>query len=134
MKLLIQNANYIASNGEKNQADILIENGIVTKIEKKIEVTVDRKVDATGMVVSPGFIDLHVHLREPGGEKKETIATGTLAAARGGFTTVAAMPNTRPVPDTKEQMEWTCKSEFKKLLMYEFYRMHRLRRGSLVRN
>ena len=63
-------------------------------------------IDAEGLFVSPGFIDLHVHLREPGGEKKETIATGTLAAAQGGFTTVAAMPNTRPVPDTKEQMEW----------------------------
>ena len=63
-------------------------------------------MDAAGKLVSPGFIDLHVHLREPGGEKKETIATGTLAAARGGFTTIAAMPNTRPVPDTKEQMEW----------------------------
>lgn len=105
MKLLIQNANYIASNREKNQADILIENGIVTKIEKKIEAEVDRKVDATGMLVSPGFIDLHVHLREPGGEKKETIASGTLAAAKGGFTTVAAMPNTRPVPDTINHME-----------------------------
>ncbi|MDI5983062.1 amidohydrolase family protein, partial [Amycolatopsis magusensis] len=48
----------------------------------------------------------HVHLREPGGEKKETIETGSKAAARGGYTTIAAMPNTRPVPDTKEQMEW----------------------------
>ncbi|MFF2445914.1 dihydroorotase [Neobacillus sp. NPDC058068] len=105
MKLLIQNANYIAFNGEKVQTDILIENGIITKIEKKIEVDVERKVDAAGMLVSPGFIDLHVHLREPGGEKKETIATGTLAAAKGGFTTVAAMPNTRPVPDTINHME-----------------------------
>ncbi|MDN3014821.1 dihydroorotase [Paenibacillus sp. BSR1-1] len=99
MKILIQNASYIASNGENKQSDILIENGIITKIEKKIEENVDRKVDAEGLLVSPGFIDLHVHLREPGGEKKETIATGTLAAAKGGFTTVAAMPNTRPVPD-----------------------------------
>ncbi|MEH7333405.1 dihydroorotase [Neobacillus drentensis] len=99
MKILIQNASYIASNGENKQSDILMENGIITKIEKKIEETVDRKVDAEGLLVSPGFIDLHVHLREPGGEKKETIATGTLAAAKGGFTTVAAMPNTRPVPD-----------------------------------
>ncbi|NRD78809.1 dihydroorotase [Bacillus sp. BRMEA1] len=105
MKLLIQNACYIASNGEQKQADILIENGIITNIDKKIDADADRKIDASGLLVSPGFIDLHVHLREPGGEKKETISTGTLAAARGGFTTVAAMPNTRPVPDTKEQME-----------------------------
>ena len=54
-------------------------------------------------LLSPGFIDVHVHLREPGGEHKETIETGTLAAAKGGFTTVAAMPNTRPVPDSVEQ-------------------------------
>ena len=106
MKLLIQNACYIAFNGETREADILIEDGIITKIDKKIDAAVDRKVEASGKLVSPGFIDLHVHLREPGGEKKETIATGTLAAARGGFTTLAAMPNTRPVPDSKEQMEW----------------------------
>lgn len=105
MKLLIQNACFIASNGEKNEADILIENGVITKIADEIKTEVDRMIDASGLFVAPGFIDLHVHLREPGGEKKETIATGTLAAARGGFTTVAAMPNTRPVPDTKEQME-----------------------------
>jgi dihydroorotase len=106
MKLLIQNASYIAFNGEMKHADIFLENGILTKIEASIDSTADRIVDAAGMLVSPGFIDLHVHLREPGGEKKETIATGTLAAARGGFTTIAAMPNTRPVPDSKEQMEW----------------------------
>ncbi|WP_312469234.1 dihydroorotase [Neobacillus sp.] len=106
MKILIQNASYIAFNGENIQSDILIENGIITKIDKKIEADVDRKVDAAGLLVSPGFVDLHVHLREPGGEKKETIETGTLAAAKGGFTTIAAMPNTRPVPDTKEQLEW----------------------------
>jgi dihydroorotase len=106
MKLLIQNASYIASNGEKSTADILIEDGKITQLAKKIEAEADRKINAEGMLVSPGFIDLHVHLREPGGEKKETIATGTRAAARGGFTTLAAMPNTRPVPDSVEQMEW----------------------------
>jgi dihydroorotase len=106
MKLLIQNASYIAFNGENIQADILIENGLISKIESKIDIEADTLVDAAGKLVSPGFIDLHVHLREPGGEKKETIETGTLAAAKGGFTTIAAMPNTRPVPDTKEQMEW----------------------------
>jgi dihydroorotase len=106
MKILIQNSNYKASNGDMKQADILIQDGIITKIDRKIEETADRIVDANGLLVAPGFIDLHIHLREPGGEKKETIETGTLAAARGGFTTVAAMPNTRPVPDSKEQMEW----------------------------
>jgi dihydroorotase len=106
MKLLIQNASYIAFNGEKTQADILIEDGKIVKIAKEIEAAADRKINAEGMLVSPGFIDLHVHLREPGGEKKETIATGTRAAARGGYTTLAAMPNTRPVPDSVEQMEW----------------------------
>jgi dihydroorotase len=106
MKLLIQNASYIASNGVNKQADILIKDGKIVKIDKRIEENVDRILNAEGLLVSPGFVDLHVHLREPGGEKKETIATGTLAAAKGGFTTLAAMPNTRPVPDSKEQMEW----------------------------
>ncbi|WP_284037532.1 dihydroorotase [Neobacillus sp. 114] len=106
MKLLIQNAKYIASNGEMKQSDILIENGIIIKLAPSLTESAERTVDAQGMLVSPGFVDLHVHLREPGGEKKETIATGTMAAARGGFTTVAAMPNTRPVPDTKEQLDW----------------------------
>ncbi|MEH7106833.1 dihydroorotase [Bacillus sp. JJ1764] len=106
MKLLIQNASYIASNGKEDRSDILIENGIITKMAQKIDTAADRVIDAAGLLVAPGFIDLHVHLREPGGEKKETIETGTQAAARGGFTTIAAMPNTRPVPDSVEQMEW----------------------------
>ncbi|MBO0959179.1 dihydroorotase [Neobacillus sp. MM2021_6] len=105
MKLLIQNAKYIASNGQSDVTDLLIENGMITRLEKQIQADADRKIDAAGMIVSPGFIDLHVHLREPGGEKKETIATGTMAAAKGGFTTVATMPNTRPVPDTKNNMD-----------------------------
>lgn len=64
----------------------------------------DLIIDAKGLIVCPGFIDLHCHLREPGGEKKETIATGTLAAARGGFTTVCAMPNTNPPIDSAEMV------------------------------
>lgn len=106
MKLLIQNTRYIAKNGEIKQGDIFICDGKIQEIGPSLNVETDRIIDGSGLLASPGFIDLHVHLREPGGEKKETIATGTMAAARGGFTTVAAMPNTRPVPDSREQMEW----------------------------
>ncbi|MBI3780346.1 MAG: dihydroorotase, partial [candidate division NC10 bacterium] len=67
---------------------------------------VDRVMDATGLVVCPGLIDMHVHLRQPGREDKETIATGTLAAARGGFTAVCCMPNTDPVNDTRSVTEF----------------------------
>jgi len=66
----------------------------------------DSKFDARGLVVTPGFIDLHVHLREPGDSYKETIATGTAAAAAGGFTSVCSMPNTSPVVDTPEWINW----------------------------
>src|SRR5690348_6798251 len=105
MKLLIQNTRYIAKEGNVQQGDIYIENGVIKEIGANIVRDAERIIDANGLLVSPGFVDLHIHLREPGGEKKETIATGTMAAAHGGFTTVAAMPNTRPVPDSKEQME-----------------------------
>jgi dihydroorotase len=105
MKLLIQNTRYIAKEGNIQQGDIFVEDGVIKQIGPNLEQDAERKIDGQGLLVSPGFIDLHIHLREPGGEKKETIATGTMAAAHGGFTTVAAMPNTRPVPDSKEQME-----------------------------
>ncbi|MDP4157477.1 MAG: dihydroorotase, partial [Bacillota bacterium] len=104
MKLLIQNTHYIAKEGNIQQGDIFVEDGIIKQIGSNLKQDAERIIDGQGLLVSPGFIDLHIHLREPGGEKKETIATGTMAAAHGGFTTVAAMPNTRPVPDSKEQM------------------------------
>lgn len=88
------------------EIDIKIIGDIITEIAKNIEAKDEEVIDLSGKFISPGFIDVHVHLREPGGEHKETIETGTLAAAKGGFTTIAAMPNTRPVPDTKEQMDW----------------------------
>ena len=87
--------------------DLLVEDGVVRGIAQHIDPPEHAEViDATGMVVSPGFIDVHCHLREPGFEDKETIATGTLAAARGGFTTVCAMPNTNPAMDTRATVEY----------------------------
>nr|AIA94295.1 CAZy families CE9 protein [uncultured Coprococcus sp.] len=65
----------------------------------------DRVIDAAGKLVTPGFVDVHVHYRQPGFTQKETIKTGSLAAAHGGFTMVGAMPNLDPVPDTPEKME-----------------------------
>ncbi|ESU33116.1 dihydroorotase [Bacillus sp. 17376] len=105
MSILIKNGKLVTENGFET-VDILIENGKIAKVGPEISADAKQIIDAEGRLVAPGLVDLHVHLREPGGEKKETIATGTLAAARGGFTTVAAMPNTRPVPDSKDQMEW----------------------------
>ncbi|OIJ17767.1 dihydroorotase [Anaerobacillus alkalidiazotrophicus] len=106
MAKLIKNGKFLTADGVLNKIDLLIENDTIIKIEKDIDVAGNEVIDVEGKLVVPGFVDLHVHLREPGGEYKETIATGTLAAARGGFTSIAAMPNTRPVPDSKEQLEW----------------------------
>ncbi|MFY0759119.1 dihydroorotase [Metabacillus dongyingensis] len=106
MHFIIKNGRILDNSGTEKKADILIQDGIITKIEENIKHETAQIIDARGNLVSPGFVDLHIHLREPGGEHKETIETGTKAAAAGGFTTVAAMPNTKPVPDQPEQMEW----------------------------
>jgi dihydroorotase len=88
--------------------DLLLRDGRVAEIAEpgKIRNSADEKFDARGLIVAPGFIDLHVHLREPGQSYKETIATGTAAAAGGGFTSVCTMPNTAPVVDTAEWVAW----------------------------
>lgn len=106
MSYLIKNGFILTSTGEKVQQDIRVEGKVIQAMGQLEREDGEEIIDAAGLFVSPGLIDLHVHLREPGGEKKETIETGSKAAARGGYTTIAAMPNTRPVPDTKEQMEW----------------------------
>lgn len=107
MSLLLKNATIFDSIGDLVKKDILIANGVITKIDDVIQLEqIEKVIDIEEKMVTPGFVDLHVHLREPGGEKKETIETGTLAAARGGYTTIAAMPNTRPVPDSRDQMVW----------------------------
>lgn len=93
--------------------DVLLENGRVAEIASpnQIKRGADEKFDARGLIVAPGFIDLHVHLREPGQGYKETIATGTAAAAAGGFTSVCCMPNTSPVVDSPEWVRWLLQSE-----------------------
>lgn len=86
--------------------DVLLENGRIKAIDKDIAQEAQQIIDARGIIVAPGFIDIHAHLREPGYEEKETIATGTKAAAAGGFTAVACMANTNPVNDNAAITRW----------------------------
>jgi len=102
MKLLLKNGNVIGS--EVKKLDLLIEDGFIVEIAEDILDSEALMIDCTGKHISPGFVDMHVHLREPGFEHKETIKTGTLAAARGGYTTICPMPNTNPVPDNIETL------------------------------
>ena len=89
---LIKNAKILSEDGSLIVADIQIENGIITAIGNDLKQE-GEVIDAGGCFLSAGFIDVHVHLREPGGEHKETIKTGSMAAAKGGFTTICPMPN-----------------------------------------
>lgn len=105
MKKFIQNIQLLNDNHELMEGSILIDNGRIIEVNLKTTPEADEIIDGNGYFVSAGFIDVHVHLREPGGEQKETIQTGTHAAAKGGYTTICAMPNTRPVPDTVENLQ-----------------------------
>ena len=117
MRIEIQGGRVIDPGNLDTLADILIERDKIVKItrigktvtrqpESRIEDPESRTIDATGKIVCPGFIDMHVHLREPGHEHKETIETGSRAAAWGGFTAICAMPNTDPVNDNCEVTEF----------------------------
>lgn len=107
MTILIKNGQVINPADQMDEtADVLVENGCVTKIGKNIKMKAERVIDAKGCFVMPGFIDMHVHLRDPGFEQKETIETGCRAAARGGFTTILAMPNTKPVVDNPDVVNY----------------------------
>lgn len=106
MRTLIKNGQINTRKNETTPAEIWIENGKIKAIgEGFSEAEFDEVFDAKGQLITPGLVDVHVHLREPGFTYKETIAAGTKAAARGGFTTVCTMPNLNPVPDTPEKLE-----------------------------
>ena len=108
MRLLVRRGRVVdPATRTDGVLDVLIDGGSVAAVGKDLSAAgVDRTIDASGLVVVPGLIDMHVHLREPGNEAKETIATGVRAAVRGGFTTVCAMPNTNPVNDRPETTAW----------------------------
>ena len=100
MRLLIKGGRIIDPSQQMDRtADLLIEDGLVKSIDDSISIEGVEILDAAGLIVAPGFVDLHVHLREPGDEYKETIASGAAAAVAGGFTSICAMPNTTPVND-----------------------------------
>ncbi|MBU3912078.1 MAG: dihydroorotase [Candidatus Omnitrophica bacterium] len=106
MKLLIKNGTVIDPvNKIESAMDILVEDNKISNVAKGIKIDADTIIDATDMIVMPGIVDMHVHLREPGREDKETIASGTMAAAKGGVTTVLAMPNTTPAIDSKKNIQ-----------------------------
>ncbi|WP_214827057.1 dihydroorotase [Exiguobacterium algae] len=102
--MILQHATWY--DGEtKRTGNILIQDGFIQSLDYKGDQGGHEVIDAANYLVAPGLVDVHVHLREPGGEAKETIQSGTKAAAAGGFTTVCAMPNTRPVPDDRKTMD-----------------------------
>lgn len=109
MKRLIQNGHVLDPlTGLDDISDVLISGNRIERVEKNLskeDTRAEEVIDAAGCYVMPGFIDLHVHLRDPGLTYKETLETGGKAAARGGVTTICAMPNTKPITDTKEMVE-----------------------------
>lgn len=109
MKIMLIKNGHVIDPAQRLDAvnDVLIRDGRIAEIAAKITKPSDAEIiDAKGAIVAPGFVDVHVHLREPGQQYKETIATGTAAAAAGGFTAVCAMPNTAPVNDSMEITRW----------------------------
>ena len=106
-KILIKNGSIVdpAQKINREILDVLIQGGKIAKLAKNIKTEADMVIDASGKIVIPGIVDMHVHLREPGREDKETVETATTAALKGGVTSVLAMPNTQPAIDSKESVE-----------------------------
>jgi len=103
--IILKNVNIIGEDGDFIPAEIFLDKGRIAEINKCVNAEGTQVIDCGGKLLMPGFIDAHVHLREPGFEEKETIRTGTMAAAAGGYTTVMPMPNLRPVPDKPAVMK-----------------------------
>ena len=100
-KLLLRNGRVLDPASRRDEvADVLLSEGIIAAVGKGLDATGAEVFDATDLIVAPGFIDMHVHLREPGFEHAETIESGSRAAAAGGFTSVCCMPNTKPINDS----------------------------------
>ncbi len=112
------------------RVDVLVENGRISQIGDGLKAKHAEVFDAAGLVVTPGFIDIHTHLREPGREDKETIATGALAAAAGGFTAVCAMPNTTPVNDSGSTTRFIVETA-KREAVVRVYPIGAITRGSM---
>ena len=107
MTILIKNGRLINPSENLDKVmDIFVEDGIIKEKAESIEKQADTVIDAAGCYVMPGLIDLHVHFRDPGLTYKEDIETGSKAAAKGGFTTVCCMPNTKPVVDNVETVKY----------------------------
>ncbi len=118
MKILIKAGRVIDPlNNRDQQMDILIENGVITEVGTCIDVVVGKEINAENIWVVPGLIDVHVHLREPGFEHKETIETGSLSAVKGGFATICCMPNTKPVIDNVKVVEYINKKASEKQIV-----------------
>jgi dihydroorotase len=111
LALLIHNGRILdPGRGVDLTGDVLVRDGRIVAVGPSLSADGAEVIDALGLVVAPGFVDLHTHLRDPGFEYKETIATGTQAAARGGFTTVCCMPNTDPPIDTRATVEYVLRT------------------------
>lgn len=107
MTLMIKDGRVLdPATGTDKIADIYVEDGVVKRIGTKLKEQAKETIDASGMYVMPGFVDMHVHLRDPGQTDKESIETGAAAAAKGGYTSIVAMPNTKPVVDNSDVLSY----------------------------
>lgn len=105
MSIVLRNAQILSKKDTLIPVDVFVENGKIAAIGESLQVKAEQEIDVNKGLLTPGLIDVHVHLREPGFEYKETIETGSKAAAKGGFTKICAMPNVNPAPETPENIK-----------------------------